>query len=143
MNKQNELDNMLSQQQLDAKEKCRLRSQESYKNNREQIIARSKERYNSNRLLILERQKKYNKEHADEYKEYGRQYYLKNKEKYVKKSKQESTPKTKLDAVPLNFTCEYCNKELKSANKKIHEVSNAHLRNKLKHDKEDTKKETV
>ena len=138
MTKQNELDQMLTQKQLDAKEKCRLRSQESYRNNKEQIKNRSKERYDSNRLVILERQKRYNKEHAEEYKEYGKKYYLKNKDKYVKNTQKETPPRVKPDAPPLTFTCEICNKELKTINKKIHEVSNQHLRNKLKHGKEDT-----
>jgi len=142
MTKQNELDQMLTQKQLDAKEKCRLRSQESYTNNREQIKQRSKERYDGNRLVILERQKRYNREHADEYKEYGKKYYLKNKDKFVKNyEKKGSPPRVKPDAPPVNFTCEICNKELKTANKKIHEISNAHLRNKLKHEKE--KEETI
>lgn len=133
MNK-SELNSLLTEKQITAKEKARARSQESYQMNKDSIKKRSKERYDNNRLAILEQQKIYNKEHAEQYKAYAKEYYLKNKEKYRKNQTNNTPPKLPKVEQPVEYTCEYCNKTLKFANKKIHEISNIHLRNKLKKD---------
>jgi hypothetical protein len=132
----NDLLDLLTEKQRNAKLKQQARSKENYQKNKEKIQERIKNHYLANKIECVNRVKKYNAEHKEEIREYAKKYYQKKKEKKAleKASKVEEVvqPEPPVEEKTETLHCEECNVDIKLSNRYAHFLSNKHLKNKKK-----------